>query len=602
MARHRLKRSIVQFLCTVNHQFAVSVSTGRSVRIQRFGPLRHSACHEAVCSGIIVIQEGKEGIMASVDESALDFGTKRGRTRLSGCHQQEQQRPRRPNLIDNPVGTGGSSTIQYQQCRQQQQRRRCRGRGQRRRWVVQTKVTGMLLLVLSSSSSLSAMSPMSRHHTIGFPTMLPISGYPLTQQQQRIKDHNDLVATRRYNYSHSKIEKLHSHRRSVFDVNATPSCISSRRSIKRTKNIPFIVPLSPPSQQRYFDAKYTTAMNMVNPHSHCKCLYESLIASHFDTQLSATSSSPSSSSDPSGSDLSSSNHSKEGDNDDKFTDVSEPIPPLEVVGSPQPPSSRPGQEVSTDSSKSISNNNGVVSMSSVEKLDRRLARLESKYVTRISRLEEIVSRQEVELHKLRKTCSELREVSTAFAELLNILRDSPSLNTDNIKNSSTSSKQSSSSSQSSSDTSSSGRTSTMPSSQSSSSSSKRSSSESQQSSKNNSKIVESFDDAMIFGRAPSSVIDAADAAGTAILAGMLGGKQRMLVDVRDAELSSDPETLVQFIELAILPVAAGLEGLKSTRNRVKIVFPKVSQLLEYRRSTFVDCVWKFVFLLLGPKY
>ena len=58
----------------------------------------------------------------------------------------------------------------------------------------------------------------------------------------------------------------------------------------------------------------------------------------------------------------------------------------------------------------------------------------------------------------------------------------------------------------------------------------------------------------------------------------------MLVDVRDAELSTDPETLVQFIELAILPIAAGLEGLKSTRNRVKIVFPKVSQLLEYRRT------------------
>jgi len=98
------------------------------------------------------------------------------------------------------------------------------------------------------------------------------------------------------------------------------------------------------------------------------------------------------------------------------------------------------------------------------------------------------------------------------------------------------------------------------------------------------RIVESYDEEIIFGTAPSSVIDAADAAGAAILAAMLGGKQRMLVDVRDAELSTDPETLVQFIELAILPIAAGLEGLKSTRNRVKIVFPKVSQLLEYRRT------------------
>ena len=97
-------------------------------------------------------------------------------------------------------------------------------------------------------------------------------------------------------------------------------------------------------------------------------------------------------------------------------------------------------------------------------------------------------------------------------------------------------------------------------------------------------VTEVLDDTAIFGSAPSSVIDAADAAGASILAAMLGGKQRMLVEVRDAELSSNPETLVQFIELAILPIAAGLEGLNSTRNRVKIVFPKVSQLLEYRRT------------------
>lgn len=99
------------------------------------------------------------------------------------------------------------------------------------------------------------------------------------------------------------------------------------------------------------------------------------------------------------------------------------------------------------------------------------------------------------------------------------------------------------------------------------------------------KTFEYFDDNEIFGTAPASVIDAADAAGASILACVLGGKQRMLVDVRDAELSRDPEMLVQFVELAILPVAAGLEGLpKKTRNRVKIVFPTVSQLLQHRRS------------------
>jgi Domain of unknown function (DUF1995) len=97
-------------------------------------------------------------------------------------------------------------------------------------------------------------------------------------------------------------------------------------------------------------------------------------------------------------------------------------------------------------------------------------------------------------------------------------------------------------------------------------------------------IYEYFDDAEIFGEVPSSVTDAADHAGAAILAGVLGGKQRMLVDVRDSELSGDPDTLVQFIELAILPVAAGLEGLLSSRNRVKLVFPTVSQLLQYRKK------------------
>ena len=93
-----------------------------------------------------------------------------------------------------------------------------------------------------------------------------------------------------------------------------------------------------------------------------------------------------------------------------------------------------------------------------------------------------------------------------------------------------------------------------------------------------------YEDEEIFGSAPSSVIDAADAAGAAILAALLAGKQRMLVDVRDAELSRDPDILVQFIDLAVLPVAAGLEGIEGLRNRVKIVFPTVSQLMQYRKT------------------
>jgi hypothetical protein len=91
-------------------------------------------------------------------------------------------------------------------------------------------------------------------------------------------------------------------------------------------------------------------------------------------------------------------------------------------------------------------------------------------------------------------------------------------------------------------------------------------------------------DMEIFGIAPKSVTDAADTAGASMLSAILAGKHRMLVDVRDAELTRDPKLLVEFIELAILPVAAGLEGLDSARNRVKIVFPTVKELMSYRKS------------------
>ncbi len=180
-----------------------------------------------------------------------------------------------------------------------------------------------------------------------------------------------------------------------------------------------------------------------------------------------------------------------------------------------------------------------------------LSEIERNLMGRISRLEAMVSKQEVEIYRLRKENEELKASSEAFAKVLEILRDASHRQSDggDMQNNE-------------SDGAAERKSGPQPA----------------------SRVVESFDDSMIFGTAPTSVNDAADAAGAAILAAVLGGKQRMLVDVRDAELSSDPETLVQFIELAILPIAAGLEGLKSTRNRVKIVFPKVSQLLEYRRT------------------
>ena len=92
------------------------------------------------------------------------------------------------------------------------------------------------------------------------------------------------------------------------------------------------------------------------------------------------------------------------------------------------------------------------------------------------------------------------------------------------------------------------------------------------------------DDYEIFGIAPTTIKDAADSAGQSILSAILAGKHRMLVDVRDAELTRDQTLLVEFIELAILPVAAGLQGLDTYSNRVKIIFPTVEDLLGYRKS------------------
>jgi hypothetical protein len=200
-----------------------------------------------------------------------------------------------------------------------------------------------------------------------------------------------------------------------------------------------------------------------------------------------------------------------------------------------------------------------------EIVDVAVSKLKKKFMKRITRLEDIVSRQEIELYRLKQQCSQLSDVTEAFTSLLDLLKEAGlDAETLSIQGRSPTSQRRSEENP----------TRELP----------PVSKESKNKGQGPAKIVESYDDEIIFGSAPSSVIDAADAAGAAILAAMLGGKQRMLVDVRDAELSSDPETLVQFIELAILPIAAGLEGLKSTRNRVKIVFPKVSQLLEYRRT------------------
>ena len=187
---------------------------------------------------------------------------------------------------------------------------------------------------------------------------------------------------------------------------------------------------------------------------------------------------------------------------------------------------------------------------------------EEELLHRLTQLESLCASQAVEMRKLREEFKAMKDITLSFAEVVNLLRQA-GLSTKEDESAESSNKKSASKSSTSSD---------IPQKQVGAANAKKV------------KFYEAFDDSEIFGTAPSSVIDAADAAGASVLAALLGGKQKMLVDVRDAELSRDPDVLVQFIELTILPVAAGLEGLKMKKNRVKVVFPTVSMLMQYRRT------------------
>lgn len=186
---------------------------------------------------------------------------------------------------------------------------------------------------------------------------------------------------------------------------------------------------------------------------------------------------------------------------------------------------------------------------------------------RVVQLEMILSNQMTEIQKLRREVDDLTQTTSVFANVINVLREAGlridedekvGLGLGNTNDDGVESER---------------RQDTL--------------------SSNSRPLLTTTDDMEIFGIAPRSVTDAADAAGASILAAILAGKHRMLVDVRDAELTRDPKLFVEFIELAVLPVAAGLEGLGSNgddtaseyiRNRVKIVFPTVKELLSYRRS------------------
>lgn len=230
------------------------------------------------------------------------------------------------------------------------------------------------------------------------------------------------------------------------------------------------------------------------------------------------------------------------------------------------------QESSNDDNQSMNpsdtNESPSISQQLQEQQIKQLQEFQDTLLRRITQLEALTASQTVEIRKLKEESQTLQETASTFAQVIDLLRQA-GLPTDETSSSSTSKNNDSPKKKQI---------------QSTSKSSNSNVSSSTTSDKENQPKYESYNDSEIFGTAPSSVTDAADAAGASILAALLAGKQRMLLDVRDAELSRDAELLVQFIELAILPVAAGLEGLDMAKNRVKVVFPTVSQLLEYRRT------------------
>ena len=201
---------------------------------------------------------------------------------------------------------------------------------------------------------------------------------------------------------------------------------------------------------------------------------------------------------------------------------------------------------------------------------------------RIIQLETLVSTQMSEIQKLQRQVDQLTQITNVFHNVVNTLREA-GLRIDEDDNIDIGSASSSEEENGSSNGEDDQRTSQQQKEQEPNQLFKKSTSKA---------TTTTTDDIEIFGIAPKSVTDAADAAGSSILSAILAGKHRMLVDVRDAELTRDPKLFVEFIELAILPVAAGLEGVSDNScdessyisNRVKIVFPTVKELLSYRKQ------------------
>lgn len=90
----------------------------------------------------------------------------------------------------------------------------------------------------------------------------------------------------------------------------------------------------------------------------------------------------------------------------------------------------------------------------------------------------------------------------------------------------------------------------------------------------------------IFDTSPTQLYgyESATAAGQAALEAMISGKKRMLIDVSDLELRSNLGTLIQYIDNTTTPLIETL-ATEPPPSRIKIVFPEVTHLREYKSRT-----------------
>ncbi|CAN0291110.1 unnamed protein product, partial [Ectocarpus sp. 8 AP-2014] len=77
-------------------------------------------------------------------------------------------------------------------------------------------------------------------------------------------------------------------------------------------------------------------------------------------------------------------------------------------------------------------------------------------------------------------------------------------------------------------------------------------------------------------RPPKTNQDAADAAGAGVVAALMEGRRRLIVEVDDSQLRYNSpdfchEAMAEFVELLVLPLTTALENLKARQNRCKIV-------------------------------